>query len=203
MHVRRISLTWTTSVSKGRGILDRMSDAKSSITSCDDFPPLDVYEKTTKALLREKMWKCEINFHTENKWDKWAGIVYFLPVGVMWGESRQRAVEFRADFSLCQRFRANQIPVNHRKQLSIKPKTAWETYLNIAHKELTSRGDKLFNWTFQINAFSRAYVPRGVGSAEDSGYTPSNCHKDPMFRFQHQTWVNLMLRKKTMISCFL
>ena len=48
----------------------------------------------------------------------------------MWGESRQRAVEFRADFSLCQRFRANQIPVNHRKQLSIKPKTAWEIYLN-------------------------------------------------------------------------
>ena len=41
----------------------------------------------------------------------------------MWGESRQRAVEFRADSSLCQRFRANQIPVNHRKQLSIKPKS--------------------------------------------------------------------------------
>ena len=31
-----------------------------------------------------------------------------------------------------------------------------------------------------MNGFSRAYVPRDVGSAEDSGYTPSNCHKDPV-----------------------
>ena len=64
IHVRRISLTWTTSVSKGRGILDRMSDAKSSITSCDDFPPLDVYENKTKALKNG-------NFRTKNKLSHW------------------------------------------------------------------------------------------------------------------------------------
>jgi len=46
-----------------------MSDAKSSITSCDDFPPLDVYEKTTKALLMETS-ELKINFHIENKRDK-------------------------------------------------------------------------------------------------------------------------------------
>ena len=41
-----------------------MSDAKSSITSCDDFPPLDVYEKTTKALKNG-------DFRTKNKLSHW------------------------------------------------------------------------------------------------------------------------------------
>ena len=40
-----------------------MSDAKSSITSCDDLPPLDVYEKTTKAL----------------RWLDWIFLGWYLP----------------------------------------------------------------------------------------------------------------------------
>ena len=41
-----------------------MSDAKSSITSCDDFPPLDVYENRTKALKNG-------DFRTKNKLSHW------------------------------------------------------------------------------------------------------------------------------------